>query len=80
MSTLTLPAPTPAPVPAPAVVHAHRWGHGRPSPRPPDALLSDDERLGLVPVMAWPTPLLCLDCGELWPGQPVQPIYGRERS
>ena len=58
------------------VVHAHRWGHGRPSARPPEALLTEDERLGLVRPTPWPTPLLCLDCGELWPGQPVDSVYG----
>jgi hypothetical protein len=62
------------------VVHAHRWGHGRPALRPPDVLLSEAERLGLLRPMRWPTPLLCLDCGELWPGQPVEPVYGGERS
>jgi len=39
------------------------WGMG--GSRPPDVLLSDDERLGLVTPPRWPTPLLCLDCGEL---------------
>ncbi len=63
-----------------AVVHVHRWGHGRSSPRPPDVLLSEEERLGLVQPPRWPTPLLCLDCGELWPGEPVEPVYGRGPS
>jgi hypothetical protein len=63
-----------------AVVHVHRWGHGRSSPRPPDVLLSWEERVGLVAPPRWPTPLVCLDCGELWPGEPVEPVYGRGRS
>jgi hypothetical protein len=47
----------------------HRWGHGRPSRRPPDALLTEPERLGEERPRRWPTPLLCLDCGVLWPGE-----------
>jgi hypothetical protein len=62
------------------VVHVHRWGHGRPALRAPDVLLSEAERLGLLRAMRWPTPLLCLDCGELWPGQPVESVYGGGRS
>jgi hypothetical protein len=58
-----------------AMVHVHRWGHGRSSPRPPDALLSWEERVGRVAPPGWPTPLLCLDCGELWPGETVEPVY-----
>jgi hypothetical protein len=50
---------------------AHRWGHGRPSRRPPDALLADPERVGEERPPRWPTPLLCLDCGVLWPGEPL---------
>jgi hypothetical protein len=56
-----------------AVVHVHRWGHGKPSPRPPVALLSRAERLGLETPRSWPTPLLCLECGVLWPGDPLWP-------
>ena len=56
-----------------AGVHVHRWGHGPSSPRPPDVYLSEDERLGLLVPRRWPTPLLCLDCGELWPGEPTWP-------
>jgi hypothetical protein len=48
---------------------AHRWGHGRPSRRPPDALLTEPERLGEERPRSWPTALLCLDCGVLWPGE-----------
>jgi hypothetical protein len=51
----------------------HRWGHGKPSPRPPVVLLSRAERLGLETPRSWPTPLLCLDCGVLWPGDPLWP-------
>jgi hypothetical protein len=47
----------------------HRWGHGRSSRRPPDALLTEPERLGEERPRSWPTPLLCLDCGVLWPGE-----------
>lgn len=47
----------------------HRWGHGRPAGRPPDALLTEAERLGEEQPPRWPTPLLCLDCGVLWPGE-----------
>ncbi len=55
------------------VAHVHRWGHGRRTGRPPDVLLSEDERLGLQRPPAWPTPLLCLDCGALWPDEPDWP-------
>jgi hypothetical protein len=48
---------------------AHRWGHGRPSRRPPDVLLTEPERLGEERPPRWPTRLLCLDCGVLWPGE-----------
>jgi hypothetical protein len=56
-----------------ADVHVHRWGQGRPSPRPPVALLTDAELFGLQLPPRWPTPLLCLDCGVLWPDQPGWP-------
>jgi len=61
-------------------VHVHRWGHGRPSPRPPAVLLSEGERLGVEQPRTWPTPLLCLDCGELWPGESVEPVTCVVRS
>jgi hypothetical protein len=51
----------------------HRWGHGKPSPRPPVVLLSRAEWLGRETPRSWPTPLLCLDCGVLWPGDPLWP-------
>jgi hypothetical protein len=63
-----------------AVVHAHRWGHGRPALRPPDVLLSEAERLGLLRPLRWPTVLFCLDWGELWPGQPFESVYAGGRS
>jgi hypothetical protein len=50
---------------------AHRWGHGRPSRQPPDALLTEPERRGEEQPSGWATPLLCLDCGVLWPGEPL---------
>jgi hypothetical protein len=53
--------------------HLHRWGHGRRSRRVPDVLLTEDERLGLQRPPGWPTPLLCLDCGVLWPDEPGWP-------
>jgi hypothetical protein len=56
--------------------HVHRWGHGPRSSRPPDALLTRTERLGIERPRTWPTPLLCLDCGELWPGEQL-PTSGR---
>jgi hypothetical protein len=55
----------------------HRWGHGRPSRRPPDALLTEAERWGEERPPSWPSPLLCLDCGVLWPGEPLP---GEHRS
>jgi hypothetical protein len=62
-----------------AVVHVHRWGHGLRSPRPPDALLTESERLGIERPPSWPTPLQCRDCGVLWPGEPLPcPNEGRE--
>ena len=54
-----------------AVGCVHRWGHGRPSRRPPDVLLTESECLGEERPRSWPTPLLCLDCGVLWPGEPL---------
>lgn len=63
--------------------HVHRWGHGRRSLRPPDALLTEDERLGLQLPPRWPTPLLCLGCGVLWPdeaGWPTSAIHAGRRS
>jgi len=56
--------------------HVHRWGHGRRSARPPDVLLTEDERLGLQQPPSWPTPLLCLDCGVLWPDESGWPHRG----
>jgi hypothetical protein len=34
-------------------------------------LLTEPERLGEQQPRRWPTPLLCLDCGVLWPGEPL---------
>jgi len=60
--------------------HVHRWGHGKPLPQLPDVYLTVAERLGFERPRSWPTPLLCLDCGELWPGVPVQPVTCAVRS
>jgi hypothetical protein len=56
--------------------HLHRRGHGRRTRCMPDVLLTEDERLGLQRPPGWPTPLLCLDCGVLWPDEPGWPHQG----
>jgi hypothetical protein len=69
VSTLAAPRPRAASTEP----HVHRWGHGPRTGRCPDALLTDAERSGRERPPSWPTPLLCLDCGVLWPGEPIAP-------